>query len=206
MSTDCPKGDDAMTAERWEQRYVEGSTGWDLGGPPPALVELLARLEADRLRVLVPGCGNGHDAIAWAAAGHDVVALDFAPSAVQGTRRNAASAGVRLDVRQADLFALPTEMDGAFDAVWEQTCYCAIHPSQRDAYVAVCARVLRPGGRYHGLLWNHGKPDGPPFDVTPDDVRARFAAAFAIEALTPVGRSAPGRSNEFLAELVHRAP
>ncbi|MDJ0975988.1 MAG: methyltransferase domain-containing protein [Planctomycetota bacterium] len=199
MADDCPKSDDVMHAESWEQRYVEGTTGWDLGGPPPALVALLSGLEGGPRRVLVPGCGNGHDAVAWAKAGHDVVAVDYAPSAVLGTRQNAEAAGVEVDVRQADLFALPADLDGTFDAIWEQTCYCAIHPSQRDAYVEVCGRVLKPGGRYHGLLWNHGQPGGPPFDVTPDDVRARFAAAFELESLAPVAESVPSRANEFLA-------
>ena len=111
MSDDCPKNDDVMHAESWEQRYVEGSTGWDLGGPPPALVDLLASLGGGPRRVLVPGCGNGHDAVAWAKAGHAVVAVDYAPSAVLGTQGNAEAAGVEVDVRQADLFALPEEFD-----------------------------------------------------------------------------------------------
>lgn len=195
----CPK-----SSEGWELRYTEGTAGWDLGGPPPALVGLLQTLGATRLRVLVPGCGNGHDAIAWAGAGHEVVALDFAPSAIEGTRAGAAAAGVELTAVQMDLFDMTDEVGAPFDAVWEQTCYCAIQPEQRDAYIAAIAKVLRPGGALHGIFWNHGKAGGPPFDISPDEVRGRFGAAFEIVSIAPVTASVPSRANENLAHFRRR--
>ncbi len=148
----------------WAQRYAEGTTGWDLGGPAPALVSLLATIEDKPLRVLIPGCGFAHDAIAWARAGHDALGVDYAEAAVVGARANAERQGVAIEVQQADFFDLPAELDGTFDAVWEQTCYCAIHPSQRDAYVEVCARLLKPGARYYGILWNHAAHSKQPPD------------------------------------------
>lgn len=207
MSDDCPSSDGAtaLPASMWEQRYQDGATGWDLGGPPPTLVSLLEALDGPALRVLVPGAGRAHDAIAWARAGHFVTAVDYAPSAVRAARANAAEAGVDLDVLEGDLFALPSELSGMFDVVWEQTCYCAILPTQRDAYVAVMARLLTPGGRLYGLLWNHGKPDGPPFDVTPEDVRSRFSKSFDVVRTDAVETSVESRSNEFLVEAVRRA-
>lgn len=198
--SDCPKSDDALPAGMWEERYQTGETGWDLGGPPPALVALIEDLGETGLRVLVPGAGRAHDAIAWARAGHHVTAVDYAPSAVAAAQANAAEAGVQLTVAEVDLFDLPASFIGAFDLVWEQTCYCAILPKQRDAYVAAMAQVLHPGGRFFGLLWNHGKPDGPPFDVTPEDVRERFPPAFEVVRTDPVRQSVPSRENEFLVE------
>ena len=53
--------------EFWEGRYQAGRTGWERGVPTPAFRRLLA---SDRApvpgRVVVPGCGRGHDALLFA--------------------------------------------------------------------------------------------------------------------------------------------
>ena len=190
-------------SEAWNQRYVEGRTGWDLGEPPPALRRVIAA-RPQPLRVLVPGAGRGHDALAWAEAGHRVVAVDFAPLAVVAARENAAARGVEMAVHEADIFALPGDLAGAFDLVWEQTCFCAIPPERRDDYARAMAAVLRPGGQIVALLWNHGKAGGPPFDVRREDVDAAFAEAFVVEEVTVVPDSAAGRTPEMLAVLRRR--
>ena len=200
MGTESDMGS-AKDPSSWDRRYAEGTARWDLGAAPPALTALLARLDRP-LRVLVPGCGYGHDAIAWAEAGHDVVGVDFAPLAIEGAYERARAAGVEVSWLQADVFAMPDLPP--FDAIWEQTCYCAIDVEDRDRYVRAIADVLKPGGRFFGLLWNHGQPGGPPHDVTPEDVRERFAEAFDVASVTRVTESAPTRSNEFFAELVRR--
>ncbi len=192
----CP-----LSAEGWEGRYRNADTGWDLGGPPPALVKLLDDLGDPKLGVFVPGAGLGHDAIAWAKAGHHVTAIDYAPSAVAGAIERAEQAGVALAVRQHDLFDLPDDLSGRFDAVWEQTCYCAIDPARRSAYVEAVAGVLKPAGAYYGLFWNHGADGGPPFDVTPAQVREVFDPRFVIESLEPAHASVESRSNEFVAHM-----
>jgi SAM-dependent methyltransferase len=193
-----------QTAAGWEQRYREGRTAWDLGGPPPALVREIARRRAPpSLRVLVPGAGFGHDALAWARAGHAVTAVDVAPTPCRALVERSARAGVAVDVRQADLLALPPEFAGAFDVVWEQTCLCALAPEQHAAYARAVREALRPGGTYLGLFWNHGQPGGPPFDVSRAAVRALFASEGEV-GLADVPDSAPGRSNEFLATWTRR--
>jgi SAM-dependent methyltransferase len=197
----CPHG-----REGWEQRYREGRAAWDLGAAPPCLGRLLAGLPARRLRVLVPGAGFGHDAVAWARAGHQVTAVDFAPSAVAGARARARETGVAMAVLEEDLFALPATLEGAFDAVWEQTCYCAVAPKRRDEYAAAMARALVPGGTLYGLFWNHGREGGPPYDVTPAQVRDVFASRFHLLSLEPVPDSVPARGNEFLAVFRRRPP
>ena len=66
----------------WDQRYQENDTPWDRGEPAPPLVEYL---EDNRLRgrVLVPGCGPGHDARFLASHGCDVLGVDIAQLALQ---------------------------------------------------------------------------------------------------------------------------
>jgi SAM-dependent methyltransferase len=190
-------------AERWDARYRTGDTPWDLGRPPPALLDLLDRLVEEGLRVLVPGAGHGRDAVAWAAAGHEVTALDHAPGALEACHRYGRETGVRLRVLLADVLHLPRDLEGAFDAVWEQTCFCALPPEERRAYAREMARALRPGGRFFGLFWRHGRRGGPPYDVTEACVRAHFEAFFEIVEIQPV-LSLPHRQREFLAVMRRR--
>jgi SAM-dependent methyltransferase len=187
-------------SEAWNQRYVDGKTAWDLGGPPPALVRVIAA-RPPSLRVLVPGAGRGHDALAWAQAGHQVVAVDFAPLAVVAARENAAARGVAMEVHEGDIFALPDTFAGSFDLVWEQTCFCAIPPERRADYARSMAAVLRPGGHIVALFWNHGREGGPPHDVTREDVDRIFSGAFVVEEVSAVPDSPAGRDPELLAVL-----
>jgi SAM-dependent methyltransferase len=193
-----PHNSDLREKSGWEARYQRGETPWDLGGPPPCLVDLLARLDGAPLRVLVPGAGSGHDAIAWARAGHQVTAVDIAPSALALLHEHAAAAGVQVETLEADLFALPSERDASFDAVWEQTCFCAINPDQRADYVLAMVRALRAEGLYYGLFWQHGLDGGPPWNIRPADVRAAFPPHFEILSEEAVALSAGTRSHETL--------
>ena len=159
----------------WNRRYEEGTAKWDLGATPPVVRRLAAAEEGPR-RVLVPGAGYGHDALGWAAAGHEVVAVDFAPLAVAGMKERAAAAGLRMEVLEADVRDLPAEVLGTFDLIWEQTCLCALYPEMREAYVASMAKALKPGGRWLGLMWNNGFEGGPPYDMAPDVVKPLMEA------------------------------
>ena len=190
---------DVNDRDAWNQRYVEGSTNWDLKAPAVALTQLLASLPRGNKRVFVPGAGYGHDAIAWAEAGHDVVAADFAPLAVQGLRERATQRGITLSAIEADLFALPPELDASFDLIWEQTCLCAIDPARRPEYVQAMQRVLKPGGTLYALLWNHQRQGGPPHDLPRVLSHALFAAHFDIASVDTVhGSPRPG---EYLMTL-----
>ena len=61
----------------WEANYQTNETPWEKGAPSPGLVEFL-RTDPIHGRVLVPGCGFGHDARALAATADEVVGIDSA--------------------------------------------------------------------------------------------------------------------------------
>jgi SAM-dependent methyltransferase len=167
----------------WEDHYRRGETPWNKGEASPALLEALQRVTV-RGRVLVPGCGLGHDVRALAAAGVEVVGLDISPT---GVKEAEAQPRVR-DERYllGDFFALPAELTGAFDWVFEHTCYCAINPARRDEYVAACARALRPGGQFLGIFYlDPAQPlptDGPPFETTLAGLDQHFSPHFELLA------------------------
>ncbi len=111
-------------------------------------VEALADAAAVRAghHVLDVCCGMGGPA-RWLAQRHGcrVTGLDFTPSRVEGARRLTQS--VRLDhlvdFVQGDATAMPFAA-AAFDIVIGQEAWC--HIPDKNALIAECARVLRPGG------------------------------------------------------------
>lgn len=147
-------------AHEWEARYRDGNTGWDRGDASPALAAWLAGGELAPCRALVPGCGRGHEVLVLARRGFAVTAVDFAPSAVDHLRRSLGQAGLEAEVLQADVLAWQPET--AFDAIYEQTCLCAL---PEDAWADYAARLyawLAPGGRLFALFMQTGQPGGPP--------------------------------------------
>lgn len=188
---------DVSQPDYWDVKYREAAPPpWDLGRPSPVLEAWLAAHPGLRGRALVPGAGSGHDAVALAQAGLEVVALDFAEGAIAATRARARATGVTLEAVQGDALAPPPAWDGTFDWVFEHTCFCAIDPARRDEYVAAMARVLRPGGKLVGVFFTHGDTGGPPFDTTAAELGERFGGAFELEGLEPATDSVPHRAGE----------
>ena len=82
----------------WQQRFDTGQLNWDRGMPSPQLAVWLADGSLAPGRVVVPGCGSGHEVAALAAAGFAVTALDHAPGAVALTQARLAATGLRAEV------------------------------------------------------------------------------------------------------------
>jgi SAM-dependent methyltransferase len=179
----------------WENCYQKGETPWDKSAASP---ELRFLLEAGLLggRVLVPGCGLGHDARAIAAAGAaEVVGVDLAPSAVLKARALGEMEGLRFE--EGNLFRLPPVWLGTFDWVWEHTCFCAIDPAERRRYVDSVHAALRPGGRLLATFFIDPSmapgEQGPPFGVSMGELDLLFAAHFVVESEWSPRACFPGR-------------
>jgi len=168
-------GPSVSDAAYWERTYREGTDGFELGRAAPPIVRWIdAHPELVRgARALVVGCGRGHEARALARAGASVVGVDFALDAITAARALAEREGVTVDFRQRDLFTLPGDGE-RYDLVVEHTCFCAIDPARRDEYVDVVAQLLVAGGHLVALFYAHGRPGGPPFGTTDDELAARF--------------------------------
>lgn len=166
----------------WQDRYETQNTPWDLGGPSPHFVELLQNkpdfLQAGKMAVL--GSGRGHDAALFTQHGLDVIGFDYAPGAITEARERY-SPSTRFE--QADLFEMADatcEWAGQFDFLLEHTCFCAISPKDRVAYVQSARNILKPGGYLIGVFWEHHEPDGPPFSTTVAEIQTLFGADFEI--------------------------
>lgn len=196
----------------WQSHYERNETPWDRGGPSPALLDWLAEHRMSG-RVLVPGCGHGHDLTALAGSGAgEVHGLDIAPGAVAlAQERTAGLAGVVVEL--GDLFALPdTTPAGGYEWMFEHTCFCAIPRERRDDYVRAAAHALRPGGHLLAVFylrpWDEGEDQdqGPPFRSEVEELDARFAPYFeAITSAVPQ-RAYAGREGKELLRLLRRKP
>ncbi|MBK7859559.1 MAG: methyltransferase domain-containing protein [Archangiaceae bacterium] len=188
-----------LDANYWNELYAKGETGWDKGAPSPPIVRMLREgVVPSGARLAVIGAGRGHDALEAARLGYRVTAIDYAPLAVAAAAENARQAGLQLEVRQADVFAL----QGPFDAILEHTCFCAIDVARRAEYVEAVARAMVPGGTLFGVFYAHGKEGGPPFDTTEAEVRRLFEPRFRIERLRRAADSFEHRAGKELEAVL----
>ena len=167
------------TREFWEQRFAAGNTPWDRGEANPQLGAWLASGALKRCRILIPGCGSGYEAAVLAKAGFEVTALDYAPVAIERTRKLLDAAGLKATLIVAD--ALAWQPPRPFDAIYEQTCLCALYPDQWRAYADQLHRWLAPGGRLFALFVQFQRPgsadgaiEGPPYHCDINAMRALF--------------------------------
>jgi SAM-dependent methyltransferase len=176
----------------WQGNFDARTTPWDRGVINPQIErwvrsgELRPFQDADaraaggddtRLtRVLVPGCGSGHEVAMLAEWGFDVTGVDFAPAAAALTRNRLRSllqsrAGARMmraEVVEADVLAY--RPSAQFDAIYEQTCLCALYPDHWRRYADQLHAWLRPGGKLFALFAQARREDsatghvaGPPY-------------------------------------------
>jgi SAM-dependent methyltransferase len=174
-------------SHEWEARYQQQDTPWDKGAPSPPLIQWLKERTLTG-RVLVPGCGSGHDVRALAAHGLDVVGLDVAPSATLLAKTYPRVANETYV--NADFFDLSSDLMGGFDWVIEHTCFCAIPPRRRSDYVRAAHAALRPQGGILGIFYLNPRDDpdedGPPFGVTEEALREHFGDGFEwVESFVP---------------------
>lgn len=181
-----------MNISEWEKRYQTGDMPWEKGAPSPGLVDFLkANPELPKGTVCVPGCGTGHDARAWAAAGFEVTGYDLAPSAIRRSKERTAEAGLKAEFFQGDfLHDTPVKR---FDWLFEHTLFCAINPDQRDGYVNSLLRWLKPDGQYLAVNYLIPDKDGPPFGCTREELVSRFSPHFEL-LQDWVPRSYPNRT------------
>ncbi|MCI0534944.1 MAG: TPMT family class I SAM-dependent methyltransferase [Verrucomicrobiales bacterium] len=181
-----------MSQMDWELRYQTHDMPWEKGGPSPGLVDFLAAHPSlPRGTACVPGCGTGHDVLAWAQAGFDASGYDIAPSAVRLSQERLRAAALSPQVECADFLNDPPPR--TFDWVFEHTLFCAIDPTERDQYVRAVLRWLRTGGNYLAVNYLIPDKEGPPFGTTRAELQERFSPHFELlEEKVP--RSYPNRT------------
>jgi ubiquinone/menaquinone biosynthesis C-methylase UbiE len=151
----------------WEQQPC-GTDAEAVGDAKPGSAEWYGRIEAARYareplvhsiaqftrwhghKVLEIGVGSGADHLQFARAGADLWGVDLTDAAVETTRQHLELHGFTPRVQRADAEHLAFEPE-SFDLVYS---FGVIHhAASPEAVVAEIHRVLRPGGRFIGMLY-----------------------------------------------------
>lgn len=168
----------------WNNLYENRDTAWDIGFPAPAITEYADQLKNKEIAILIPGCGNAHEAEYLLSQGfNNITLIDIAPmltAALQ--KRFSKDLNNRIRVVSGDFFDHP----GKYDLILEQTFLSALHPSVRPKYVHKMHSLLEPGGHLTGVLFSRVfEEDGPPFGGTAPEYELMFAPQFNIKTLDP---------------------
>ena len=157
----------------WEVLYQTQDTGWDRGEVSPALHSFINKgVFKNAKTVLIPGCGRGYEVVELARHGFEVTALDLAPSAIEHLNQELKQAGVAAHTMCLNMFDYHAPQ--SFDVVYEQTCLCAIAPSEREKYAKAVYSWLKPSGKLLLNLMQTGDAGGPPFHCDFMDAKQLF--------------------------------
>jgi ubiquinone/menaquinone biosynthesis C-methylase UbiE len=151
----------------WEQEPC-GTSRDIVGGAAAMTREWFEQVEAFRYRVepyihsvaqftrhrgktiLEVGVGAGTDHLQWARAGCRCFGVDLTDAAIETTRAHLALYGLESNLQRIDAESLPFE-DNRFDLVYS---WGVIHHSARpERIVAEIHRVLKPDGRFVGMMY-----------------------------------------------------
>ena len=161
--------------ERFFAAVYEGSAPWDIGGPQPALVELL-RDHPPEDTVLDLGSGSGDLSIWLASQGYRTLGIELIGAAVAIAQARAASVPEgRLEFRQGNALR-PSSFGRTFGSVVDSGFYHLFEPDVCSRLVEEIGVVLRPGGRCYLLAFAVDLPaPHVPRSVTERELRERFS-------------------------------
>jgi methyl halide transferase len=186
----------------WEEHYRRGDTPWEKGLAHPALVEWL-KSNAIPGRVMVPGCGFGHDVRVLAKAGAEVVGLDIAPLAIASAK--AFPQHGRVSYVLGDFFD-PDAVEGEFDWVFEHTFFCTIPLGRRQEYARRLPELLKRGGRLLAIFFLNpdNDEDGPPYGCSIEELDMLFSPRFRLVSQTGNLATYSGREGREILRLLSK--
>lgn len=186
-----------LNDQYWSERYEKSQTGWDVGNVSPALKGYFDQLTNKSISILIPGCGNAHEAEFLLQEGFtDITLIDISGVLVQNLQeklKNYIEKGVCRVVHQ-DFF----EHSGSYDLIIEQTFFCAIDTDLRPKYAKKMSELLKSSGRLVGLLFDREFVGGPPFGGTKEEYIPYFSPYFELKTIEKCTNSIPPRAGNEL--------
>jgi SAM-dependent methyltransferase len=149
-----------LDKDYWNDKYLHGSTGWDIGYISTPIKEYFDQLTNKELKILIPGCGNAYEAeYLVEQAFKNVFLIDWSEVALYNFNKKVHQLPDS-HIFCEDFF----KHKGQYDIISEQTFFCAIDPSERSHYAKKVHELLSPGGKLVGLLFDDPLyDDHPPF-------------------------------------------
>jgi len=173
---------DFLNKDYWNKRYINQQINWDLGLISPPIKAYIDQISNKDLKILIPGAGNGYEAIYLLELGFtDVTVVDFAEKPLFDLAQKLKTHHPQnYHLIQDDFFHLI----GQYDLILEQTFFCALHLSLRENYVKQMHNLLNVKGKLVGLLFNKQFAfDKPPFGGTTEEYLSLFQDNFQINTM-----------------------
>jgi SAM-dependent methyltransferase len=188
----------------WNNRYQQHQTGWDIGTISIALKAYIDQLQDKNLAILIPGCGNAHEAAYLLDQGFtNITLIDIAPAAVAAIQEKLPQyVGKQLHIICGDFF----ELQASFDLILEQTFFCALDPLLRNDYVQQMFDLLKAGGKLVGVLFNCSFESSPPFGGSQEEYIGLFSASFSITVIEDCYNSIAARAGNELFFILKKEP
>ncbi|WP_340077429.1 SAM-dependent methyltransferase [Leptobacterium sp. I13] len=169
-----------LNKEYWENRYQNKSTKWDIGYVSTPIKEYLDQIHNKNTKILLPGGGNGYEAVyAFNSGFKNTFLLDIAKHPLENFK-NQNPSFPDTQIIKDDFF----NHQEKYDLIIEQTFFCALLPEQRSAYAKKAATLLNEKGIIAGVLFNFPLTEkGPPFGGSIDEYKSCFSPYFNIHKL-----------------------
>lgn len=166
--------------EYWEERYASDKTGWNIGFTSTPLRTYFDQLKDKTLKILIPGAGNSYEAeYLWNNGFKNLYILDFAKQPLNNFKKRVPQFPNE-QLLNVDFF----DWEDSYDYIFEQTFFCALHPSLRARYVEKMYHLLKPQGKLIGLFFNFELTNnGPPFGGSISMYKSLFEHKFYLNIL-----------------------
>jgi thiopurine S-methyltransferase len=199
----------------WLERWEKGRIGFHLAEANPRLLQH-AHVLSDVVRVLVPLCGKSADLEWLAVQGFEVVGIELSELAAQAffsergfspTRRERRSfveyQHGTVTILVGDFFAANAEELGYFDGAYDRAAMIALPDELRTRYAAHLQTLLTPKAKLLLVTLFYDAEGGPPFSVSPEEVRSAYAGARISELSSDDTRADTPGPVERGANFVH---
>jgi thiopurine S-methyltransferase len=194
-----------LEPEYWLERWELNRIGFHRADVNPLLVRH-ARVLNDVVRVLVPLCGKSADMEWLAVQGLEVVGIELSELAARAffeergfsPERRERGSFVELShgsvtILVGDFFAANAEQLGYFDGVYDRAATIALPAELRARYAAHLPTLLTPKAKLLLITLFYDAEGGPPFSVSPEEVRSAYPGARISELSSDDARAdAPG--------------
>ena len=183
-----------LNSEYWENRYQNDDIGWDCGAVTTPLKEYFDQLTDKKVKILIPGAGNGYEFEYLINNGFsNVFVLDYAQTPIKNLKQKLPNSNERHFIH-ADFF----DLNDTYDLIIEQTFFCALDVNLRLKYAEKMHSLLNPNGKLAGLLFQFPLTEvGPPFGGSINEYKELFLQYFTILKLeTAYNSIKPRKENE----------
>ncbi|GAA3611679.1 methyltransferase domain-containing protein [Flavivirga amylovorans] len=184
----------------WSKRYIDESTGWDLGRVSDPIRCYIDQLKNKDIKILVPGAGNAYEAEYLYKSGfNNTYIIDISELPLKNFKDRVPDFPDN-QILHGDFFNL----DDTFDLIIEQTFMCSFPPidNNREMYAKKMHELLKPKGKLVGLWFNMPLSGdnftNRPFGGTKQEYSSLFSKYFEAKTFEEAYNSVSDRAGQEL--------